>query len=943
MATPTPIFDGLARVGNGFSSTSITPWRGWSHSNNGFVRAYTAGQSSATGNPANAYARIRLETNDNRVASDYYVNTFDTPDTLTTRSQLESPRDVTRNGVLEKMYYFNSDRYIVMQFVHNFPRLSTTSGTPSPYDPNAVPFAGFATTYGPPYGGSSGNGIGVENDPDGVNVRIKDRDGWVRTLPPMSLITMIMRRKYSSAVNVADGWDMIWFGIDGNVPVATTFPNGTTRSNTWANIRSGVNDGPEGNEIHMTNYHRAYMPTWDGVHWVEFTHFKVYAAVDVTTVSDIFPQNVTSPPPPPASSATVTYTWIGAVTPTGATVSTKFGNLTGGERAQLVASTSSALTSPITGTSVTVDANGYAKLPTGALSSNTTYFYGVSINGGTATQIGSFKTYPTVSTTPTSFTFGFASCANADTAALPNLKAKNPAFFMHMGDLGYFDINTNDQTAFRSGIDGVINRTNHKPFFKDVPVHYVWSDHDWNTNDSNGSAASGPAAQAVYRQIVPHYPLGSTDGRGIYYTFVYGRVRFIVTDLRSYKSAQSATDNASKTMMGATQKGWFKNWITTATEQAIAWVCELPWIQATTAGEDQWGGYNTERQELASYISASGKNLVIISGDMHALAYDSGVNSPGGIPVFQAAPLHQAASIKGGPYSAGPYPASGSATVEQYGFMTVTDSSGTISFGFQGFDAGGVQRVSGTTTFNTTTPGAVSPVTPTNLVAEVVGRDVTISWDVSPDPTFNYFAVRYSTNSTNPATGTWTRINTGGPANNGNFTNPTFTHTNLADGTYSYFVTEINQANGLSSPSEVVTAVVAPAPPPPPVKTALNAILLSDTTEKARSVQDIPADVSEWHMVAVTSDSQVYVDGVLSTGGLAQVFAATGPLVFGSNYYDGINHDLFAGEQFGWALFDRVLPKAELDRIYNSISTTTPPPPPPTLSATYWGINNPMA
>lgn len=303
---PTPIMDGLSNTA--FSSTSLAPWRAWTHSDNGFVRMYAPGVVSDAALPANLPRRIRLETNDDRVAANYFVNTFDNPDTLTTRSQVESERAFTVGGVTKKVAWLNETRYIVMQFFHDFPRLANPTGTPSPYDPNAVPFAGFLTTYGQPYGGSSGNGFGVENDPDGVNVRLKGLGGWTGSLPRKQAITLIVRRHFSSSIDAVDGWDEYWFSVGGATPVKQTFTNNTTRSALWANIRTGVNDDPIGNEIHVTNYHRGYMAGWDGIHYLEFTHFKVYDDADVTNVTDIFPPAISSTVSEPVANFTVPAT-----------------------------------------------------------------------------------------------------------------------------------------------------------------------------------------------------------------------------------------------------------------------------------------------------------------------------------------------------------------------------------------------------------------------------------------------------------------------------------------------------------------------------------------------------------------------------------------------------------------------------------------------------------
>jgi phosphodiesterase/alkaline phosphatase D-like protein len=127
---------------------------------------------------------------------------------------------------------------------------------------------------------------------------------------------------------------------------------------------------------------------------------------------------------------------------------------------------------------------------------------------------------------------------------------------------------------------------------------------------------------------------------------------------------------------------------------------ENPWIAPVAPTSDRWGGYSTERAELASFIAASGKKLAIVSGDMHALAVDDGTNSPGGIPVFHAAALNQNSSLKGGPYTLGPIPASAGLPVQQYGVMRVLDKGAEIALEFTGYRAGRVVELTYTHTFS---------------------------------------------------------------------------------------------------------------------------------------------------------------------------------------------------------------------------------------------------
>jgi hypothetical protein len=75
----------------------------------------------------------------------------------------------------------------------------------------------------------------------------------------------------------------------------------------------------------------------------------------------------------------------------------------------------------------------------------------------------------------------------------------------------------------------------------------------------------------------------------------------------------------------------------------------------------------------------------MISGDAHMLAIDNGTNSDyatagsAGFPVMHGAALDRSGSVKGGPYSHGAYPGGG-----QFGLMTVTDYSDSLTVDWSG-------------------------------------------------------------------------------------------------------------------------------------------------------------------------------------------------------------------------------------------------------------------
>lgn len=444
--------------------------------------------------------------------------------------------------------------------------------------------------------------------------------------------------------------------------------------------------------------------------------------------------------PGEAPAETVTNLWVGGVTTDSASVGCR---VTGGGNATLVVSTSSDLSNPITGGPVAIS-SGLAKPSVTGLAAGTQYHYGISIDGELDTvRTGTFRTAPSAAT---NFSFVFGSCATtgSDPDSFTRALARDPDLCFINGDLHYED--PGSATEFHTGIDTQLGDS-FGALAANVPTAYTWSDHDWSS-DNNGGASSGmnSTANSIYRSRVPHWPLGSGTATGIYQTFTWGRVRFIVTDERSFKSSNSATDDSSKTMLGATQKQWFKDTITNSAEEVIFWVGDTPWNGAASTPDDEWFAYNTERQELATFFQSSGKNIIRCSGDMHALAADDGTNSPGGIPILHAAPWNNAFSNKGGPYTSGPYPTTGS-NIRQYGHVTVTDDGSDITVTYAGYDTSDIQRTSWTDTYTTTPAAPEPPAMPTgNLPADGIsssGWTQVVAEDFTTDCAEGQFLTSY--------------------------------------------------------------------------------------------------------------------------------------------------------------------------------------------------------
>ena len=385
----------------------------------------------------------------------------------------------------------------------------------------------------------------------------------------------------------------------------------------------------------------------------------------------------------------VTTLWCGALKPDTVHLKARIDHASTTVRIHI--STQPDLSNPFLADFQTADAsnNFIVSQPAAGLQPDTHYYYGVEANGAVdLSQIGHFKT-PGMGAY--SFSFAFASCATTSSnhEVFTAISNADPLFFLHLGDMHYRNINQNNQDLYRDAYNQVFAQPRQAALYRSRPIVYTWDDHDYGPNDSDATSPSREAARLTYREYVPHYPLPAGDGdAAIYQAFTVGRVRFILTDLRSERSPKSDPDNSAKTMMGIVQKAWFKNELLAAKGNfpLIVWACSMPWIDAPAAGADTWGGYSTERRELANFIRDNQiPPILIVSGDAHMVAIDDGSNSDyatgGGaaMPVFHGSALDQGGSVKGGPYSHGTFPGGG-----HFGLVTITDDGGNLSVQFSG-------------------------------------------------------------------------------------------------------------------------------------------------------------------------------------------------------------------------------------------------------------------
>jgi hypothetical protein len=388
----------------------------------------------------------------------------------------------------------------------------------------------------------------------------------------------------------------------------------------------------------------------------------------------------------------VIYIWSGAVTHNSVKVNAKLTNAS--TTVRLVVDDDSTFSSPFYSGYYNADAstNYMVSMTTNALMPQTHYFYCVESGGikdNSPDDVGSFTTFGNGAF---SFSFTAGSCNYiSNHPVFDVMKSFHPNFHITMGDLHYMNPNSAlDINQHRLPYeDYVLAIPRQSAFFKATPIAYVWDDHDFCGNDSDSTYAGRENARTAYHEYVPHYPLGLGTGINfpINQAFTVGRVRFVMTDLRSTRSVNA--------IMTEEQKQWFKDECSYARDNnlIIAWVNSTTW---NGTGTDNWGGFNSERVELGNFfLNDSIKNMFILCGDAHMLAIDNGTDADFSLthsntnryPIFNAAAMSGWGSYKGGTFSeGGVFMNPGDDKHGQFGLITVVDNGfSDICIDFKGY------------------------------------------------------------------------------------------------------------------------------------------------------------------------------------------------------------------------------------------------------------------
>jgi alkaline phosphatase D len=218
-------------------------------------------------------------------------------------------------------------------------------------------------------------------------------------------------------------------------------------------------------------------------------------------------------------------------------------------------------------------------------------------------------------------------------------------FFLFVGDTIYADVPC-DRPGVVPGADFRARtlteyRARHRYQLEDPPlqgllrgtsVYAIWDDHEVR-NDFSGPYDS---LMPVGRQaLLDYWPIAppSEEPTRLYRRFRWGRLlEVFILDTRQYRSRNTDSDGAGKTMLGAAQKRWLLDAVSSSAAQwkLVVSSVSLSIPTGRPAARDSWtgvspfglpqdgAGFVAERDAILDHFRKHGvKNLVFVAADVH--------------------------------------------------------------------------------------------------------------------------------------------------------------------------------------------------------------------------------------------------------------------------------------------------------------------------------------
>lgn len=243
-----------------------------------------------------------------------------------------------------------------------------------------------------------------------------------------------------------------------------------------------------------------------------------------------------------------------------------------------------------------------------------------------ASLIGKFKTAPAADS-PAEVNFIVTTCTSYDDTdseggykLYPNALKLDPEFFVHAGDILYYDYLAKTAGLARWHWDRMYSLPNHVEFHRQVSSYFIKDDHDTWMDDAYPGKETKFMGDFTYEEGTQIFLDEVPMGKKTYRTIRWGKdLQIWLPEGRDYRSKNPMADGPQKTIWGEEQMEWFKTTVSESDATFKVLISPTPIVGPDRVNKNDNhanSGFQYEGDILRQFISEQ-ENMVTICGDRH--------------------------------------------------------------------------------------------------------------------------------------------------------------------------------------------------------------------------------------------------------------------------------------------------------------------------------------
>jgi len=202
----------------------------------------------------------------------------------------------------------------------------------------------------------------------------------------------------------------------------------------------------------------------------------------------------------------------------------------------------------------------------------------------------------------------------------PTMQKSKPDFFVHTGDIVYYDLLAKDISLARYHWQRMYGLPTNVGFHRTVTSYFIKDDHDTWRNDCWSSMNSKTMFQFTFEQGLGVFREQVPMGKRTYRTYRWGKhLQVWMVEGRDFRSPNPLPDGPGKTIWGEAQKKWFKETVAASDATFRVLISPTPIVgpdRSSKHDNHSNDNFQHEGNELRSFL-ATQKNMAVVCGDRH--------------------------------------------------------------------------------------------------------------------------------------------------------------------------------------------------------------------------------------------------------------------------------------------------------------------------------------